>query len=134
MNGALKENRRLQRRDLKTSDSTMSKASLNGKVSSRNLGTNQRQGHRHQQLPQSFTSLAGNGDRAVRALSSEPLTDQELQGQWRSKRSVKNIYKYQRERRQWINVYISLENGVWAQDQGIARLLWEYALRFLLAS
>jgi hypothetical protein len=69
MNGALKENRRLQRRDSKMWDLTMSKISLNGKVSSRNLGNNQRQGHRHQQLAQNFTSLAGNGVRVVKALN-----------------------------------------------------------------
>jgi hypothetical protein len=69
MNGALKENRRLQRRDSKMWDLTMSKISLNGKVSSRNLGNNQRQGHRHQQSAQNFTSLAGNGVRVVKALN-----------------------------------------------------------------
>jgi len=72
-------------------DSTMSKTSPNGKVSSRNLGSNQKQGHRLQQLHQSFISLAGNAVRVVKALNSEPLTDQELQGRWRSKKSVNNI-------------------------------------------
>jgi hypothetical protein len=77
----LKENRQPQRKGSKTSDSTMSKASQNEKVSSRNLGINRREGLRQQLLPQSSISLAGNGVRVVKVLNLEPLTDQKLLGQ-----------------------------------------------------
>jgi hypothetical protein len=81
MNGASKENHQQRKRVSKMWDSTMSRINPNGRAFSRNLEISQRQGQHRQRLLQSFISQAGNGDRVVKELNSEPSTDQALQGQ-----------------------------------------------------